>query len=294
MKKLRQFELVIEIARQGSISKAARCLNLAQPTLSKYLSNLEQELGLELFDRTTLPIKLTEAGNRYLLSGRRILDTYKKLEKDLDMIKADMFEAVRIGISPTRAHFILPQLIKKFKNVSPDTKIVVVEKTVKELNNDLKMGRLDLVISMRNDDTSQFDSTELFTEDIMIAVPSEFSAYDAERILNECPFISTGNGLYLSNVLYDILYEYEREEPLIEVQSIESALALVNRGLRVSLVPSYIKKYSNYDNVKFIDLPDDLRKRKHLSLSRQICVFHRHGQILNKAEKEFIKIAKEL
>lgn len=294
MKKLRQFELVIEIARQGSISKAARCLNLSQPTLSKYLTNLEQELGLELFDRTTLPIKLTEAGNRYLISGRRILDTYKKLEKDLDMIKADLFEEVRIGISPTRAHFILPKLIRDFKKVSPDTKVVVVEKTVKELNNDLKMGRLDLVISLKNEESTQFDSIDLFKENIMLAIPEEYSDHDSTDILKKCQFISTGSGLYLSNVLYDILYEYEREEPLIEVQSIESALALVNQGLGVSLVPSYIEKYSNYENVKFIPLPDELQSRKHLSLSRQICVFYRYGQRLNKAEKAFIEIAKNV
>jgi len=59
-------------------------------------------------------------------------------------------------------------------------------------------------------------------------------------------------------------------------------------------VPSYIEKYSNYNNVKFVDLPDDLKKRKYLSLNRQICVFYRHGEVLKKAEKDFIEIAKGL
>ena len=78
MRKLRQFEFVMEIARCGSVSKAARYLNLSQPTLSKYIANLEEEIGLELFDRTTIPLKLTEAGRRYLAAGDRILKKKKK------------------------------------------------------------------------------------------------------------------------------------------------------------------------------------------------------------------------
>ena len=59
MDQLKQFKCVIEIQKHASISKAAKALNIAQSTLSKYLSKLEEELGLELFDRTTIPIKLT-------------------------------------------------------------------------------------------------------------------------------------------------------------------------------------------------------------------------------------------
>ena len=72
MKHIRQYEIVLEIARRGSISKAAEALGISQPTLSKLLQKTEEQLGLELFDRQSLPLKLTDFGRRYAAAGQRI------------------------------------------------------------------------------------------------------------------------------------------------------------------------------------------------------------------------------
>lgn len=294
MNPIRRFEIVIEIQKHASISKAAKALNIAQSTLSKYLSKLEEELGLELFDRTTIPIKLTEAGERYVVAGKRILDTHKKLQKDFDMLKQGPSNELKIGLSPTRAHFILTGLIEKFCELNKDTKLVVVEKTVAQLNDELQRGELDLIISLKCEGTKQFEDVPLFLEKLILAVPKKYEEKTVERILKECPIISTGTGLHISNALLDILYEYKREEPVIEVQSIESALSLANCGYGICLVPSYVEKYNQYNNVFFIELPENLKAYKNLNFNRQISAFYRKGETLRQAEQDIIKACKSI
>ena len=123
MNELRQFELVLEIARCRSISGAAKALKISQPTLSKYIANLESKLEMELFDRTSIPIRLTKAGERYVSAGTKILDTYRQLGKEFSEIRADAQEEIRIGISPSRARYFIPKLISEFRKKDKHTKI---------------------------------------------------------------------------------------------------------------------------------------------------------------------------
>lgn len=294
MNPIRRFEIVIEIQKYGSVSKAAKALNIAQSTLSKYLSKLEEELGIALFDRTTIPIKLTEAGERYVVAGKRILDTHKKLQKDFDMLKSGPSKTIKIGLSPTRAHFILTGLVEKFYELNKETKLVVVEKTVAQLNDELQRGELDLIISLKCEGTKQFEDVPLFLEKLILAVPKKYEEKSTEEILKECPIISTGTGLHISNALLDILYEYKREEPVIEVQSIESALSLANCGHGICLVPSYVEKYNQHNNIFFSELPEKLKIYKNLNLNRQISAFYRKGDTLKKAEQDIIKACKSI
>ena len=293
MNPIRQFEVVLQISKHGSISKAAKALSISQSTLSKYLSKLEEDLGLLLFDRTSIPIRLTEAGERYLVAGERILETHRRLQKDLTALRDGTRKTIKIGVSPTRAHFILTGLVRRFYALNTDTKLVVVEKTVAQLNDDLQNGRLDMIISLKCEGTRQFESIPLFSESLVLAVPKQYEQLSAQAILKESPLISTGAGLHISNALLELLYAYKREEPVIEVQSIESALSLANCGLGFCLVPSYIKHDCQYENIVFKPLPEDLKTYKNLNFNRQICIFYRKGESLSSAQKDFITACKE-
>ncbi len=171
MNTLKEFETVIEIARCGSVSKAAKVLKISQSTLSKYLSKLESELGLELFDRKKIPLRLTEAGQKYIDAGRRISDSYKKLSRELEGIKNGNSNTLTIGLSPTRAHFVLPLLVEYFYKINDGTRLVFKERTAAQLSAELYAGELDLIISIKYDGTRNFGAVELFSEDIFLAIP---------------------------------------------------------------------------------------------------------------------------
>lgn len=294
MTQLREFEFVIEINKYGSVSKAAKALKIAQPTLSKYLARLEENLGVVLFERGKFPLKPTEAGEKYIIAGKRILETYRRLEKDFSEMKSGEDKVLKIGISPTRAHFVLPKLVSEFHSQNKDVKLVVKEKNTSGLNNDLANGNLDLIISLKYDGTKNFECVPLFEESVLFAIPKKYQGKPLGDILSECDFIQTEKGLNISNMLGKILFETGREDACIEVQSIESALALTNEGLGISLVPSYVKDYSLYGNVFYEEIPEDIKEVSQLNMKRQICVFYQRGETIGKAEQDMINICKKL
>ena len=291
---LREFEFVIEINKHGSVSKAAKALKIAQPTLSKYLARLEENLGVLLFERGRFPLKPTEAGEKYITAGKRILETYRRLEKDFFRMKSGENKSLKIGISPTRAHFVLPKLVSEFYNRNKDVKLVVKEKNTSGLNNDLANGNLDLIISLKYDGTKNFESIPLFEESVLLAIPKKYQGKPLADILSECDFIQTEKGLNISNMLGEILFETGREDVCIEVQSIESALALTNEGLGISLVPSYVKDFSLYGNVFYEEIPEDIKEVSRLNMKRQICVFFRKDEPPNEYAEDIINICKKL
>lgn len=288
---LRQFEFVMEIAKWKSISKAAGSLHLAQPTLSKYLQKLENELGVELFDRTTIPIKLTHAGEKYVLAGQKVLDAEHQFQKELGELKSNTAGVVKVGISPSRAPYILPSIIREYKCAVPDGKIIIKERNTAQLNAELQRGDLDLIISLRSDGTRDFTQEYLFGETTLLAVPKEMALLDAIEILRTQPVISIGSGLRLWRVLNFVLDDVGGNTPQIECQSIESALSLVKKGFGATIVPSYIVKYSaaeQHKGVVFKNLPEACYQRLAAELEREVCLFYRKEQFLTDVEKTFI------
>lgn len=288
---LRQFEFVMEIAKWKSISKAADSLHLAQPTLSKYLQKLESELGVELFDRTTIPIKLTRAGEKYVLAGQKVIDAEHQFQKELDELKNDKTGIVKVGISPSRAPYLLPIIIREYKRTVPDGKIIIKERNTAQLNAELQRGDLDLIISLRSDGTRGFAQEYLFSESTLLAVPEEMASLDAVKILREQPMISIGSGLRLWRVLNFILDDVGGNAPQIECQSIESALSLVKKGFGAMIVPSYIVKYGaeeQHKGVVFKKLPEVCYRHLSAELEREVCLFYRKEQFLTGVERTFI------
>ena len=308
MKYLNQFIYVLEVVKTSSITIAAENLNLTQPALSKYLKKLESELGIEIFDRSTNPISLTDAGERYIEAARRIIDTDNQLSKQLEQIKRDQNAVIHVGISPSRAPYLLPEIIKSFRDSDTRTRVIIDECSTKELNEKLSHGDLDLIISISDDDTSCFEKTELIEESIMLAVPESMLGdrqLDDKRmaleILHSSPIISGGKGQKMWEMLNDIQTEIGIGDALIECQNVMTAVALVQAGVGVMLVPSYMAKTISheaesgyaFDTVCF--LPLDLTAYPTLAseTNRTVCLFYRKEQFLSRSEKRFIRCAVE-
>ena len=296
MKHIRQYEIVLEIARRGSISKAAEALGISQPTLSKLLQKTEEQLGLELFDRQSLPLKLTDFGRRYAAAGQRILDEDHLLKKELEQIKNAENLPLRVGISPSRAPYLLPELLREYRALEPNGRIVIRERNTAQLNDELLRGELDLIISLLGDNTRGFGCRPLFAESTVLALPRAMEHMDPLEILKTQPLISIGSVLRMWRSLHVILEAVGGGQPDIECQSIESALALVNGGFGAMIAPSYVADYGTLrrENILCKELPEEYRRRFKGELERQVCVFYRSDAFLTPAEKHFIQACESL
>jgi DNA-binding transcriptional LysR family regulator len=289
---------VITIANTGSFSRAADELQVAQPTLSKYIQKLEKNIGIELFDRSTIPIRLTTAGELYVAAGKKMIDDDRQLQKQLQEVKYNQNLEIKVGISPSRAPYLMPFILSKYQATDNSGKVIIQEATVAELKERLITGDLDLIISLADEGTAFFESVDLFGETILLAVPQVLDNHSTpEEMLLTLPHISIGRGQYMWNVMGTVLHVLGGKEPAIECQSIESAMALVKQGIGAMLVPSYIRDYGSNEqnkNVHFYQLSLDQYPLLKSSTKRRVSLFYRREQFLTQAEKSFIECAKEV
>ena len=117
----------------------------------------------------------------------------------------------------------------------------------------------------------------------MIAVSKKISkdTSGAKEVLTSFPLISVGRGQAMWQIMNEIASDKGIRKPEIECQSIESALALVKRGIGAMLVPSYFDVESN-DDIRFLPLENSEEYK------RTVCLFYRKEQFLTQAEKDFI------
>ena len=180
---------------------------------------------------------------------------------------------------------MMPSIIELYREVNPSTRIVIEERTTSELNRKLASGELDIIISILDSETEAFERIELFDESIMLAISKSKinSNASAEEILSSFPLINVGKGQAMWQTFNEILDELSISAPNIECQSIESALALVKKGIGAMIVPSYISRAHN-DTVCFLRFS----KGAASYYRRRVCMFYRKEQFLTKTDKDFI------
>lgn len=303
---LKSFEYVLAIAETSSISEAAELLGIAQSALSRYVLKLEKEIGVELFDRKTLPIILTEAGRYYVEAGKKITDMNRQLMKRLDDVKAHRNLEIRVGTGPSRAPALMPLILSEFSSSHPDVRVLTAECRTNELKERLEAGKLDLIITFFEQEMDGFGMEELFEEKVELAVPREYrdsvekavekGTVDLRKL--NVPFVSLHEGQQLRNAL-DIL-TCGRVKPLYTSDYQESAMALVSHGFGVTLVPSYWKLIDDRSDITYYPLavPDGLtadeRNRLMAVINRRINIFYRKEQFLSETEREYIKAAQKV
>ncbi len=140
----REMSYITAIAKYQNITKAAEALHISQPGLSKFLSNLENELGLKLFDRADKKYIPTYAGQRYLEYSHKITDMKSSLDAELsDIIKRNI-GVLNIGLPNMRCAFMLPKTLPVFSRKYPNVKVNIFEGTSAVIDVKLLEGDIDL------------------------------------------------------------------------------------------------------------------------------------------------------
>lgn len=173
-----QLEYIIAVDTYRNFVLAAQHCFVTQPTLSMQIQKLEDNLGVKLFDRSRQPVVPTEIGLQVIAQARVILNETERLKELIKVFSNEVSGELRIGVIPTVAPYLLPQIIPAFTKKYPNVQLVVWEYTTDQIIQNLKIGLLDCGI---------------------LATPLE------ERTLNEIPLFYESFVAYLSasNLLID-------------------------------------------------------------------------------------------
>lgn len=296
----RQLEYTVILSQVLNISQAAEHLGITQPALSKQILSLEKELGISLFNRNTVPLTLTEAGENFIREAKDILAKSDELKRSMEQFKTGEKGRLTIGISPFRATYFLSEIIKELNEEFPLLQVVLSEKNSAQLQKDTIDGLVDFSILNLPVDENLLDVIELESESVVLAVPEKyakelnFTKRKNDKLpmisLSDCnkvPFIVLGNGQEL-RTLFDKMCETSKFAPNITTQviGVNTAFSLVKSGIGAAILPSKFVLSNITDGVSVF-------KIKNTPVIRQPAIVMKRGRYLSSYAKSAIERIKK-
>lgn len=263
---LKQAQYVKTIAECGSITAAAKKLFVSQPSLSQMLRQLEQETGLPIFDRSTSPMRLTYAGEKYLHAAERILAANAELDSQLREIRHEHAGRLRLGISVTRAMQVMPLVMPIFQQQYPNVSLQLTESGSANLEELLRGGSIDLAFAAL-ESTSPSLAYELLEQETIGVLAGRDAAITRQNpngtalsleAFRRESFVSLTKG-HSSRITQDKLFRKYGLSPniLLETDSLEVGRRVALEAGACMLLPSiYIDGYCNQRKGSFYPLAD--------------------------------------
>ncbi|MFN0225074.1 MULTISPECIES: LysR substrate-binding domain-containing protein [Paenibacillus] len=182
---LRHLTYFVAVAEEGSFTQAARRLHITQPSLSKMVRLLEEDLGAQLIDRSAKQIQLTDAGLRILQSAKGILQSVESMASELEEVVSLKKGTLRLGIPPMIGGYFLPSIIESFLTEYGQIRLQVMEQGGKSLEQDVLQGELDFsMVILPVKDEDKFHILPCINQDLYLVVHAQhrLAARDAVRL----------------------------------------------------------------------------------------------------------------
>ena len=239
---IRQLRYFLEIVAQGSLTRAAESLHVAQPALSLHLKNMEEQLGTRLLTRSRSGVTPTEAGKLLLQRARAILEDLARTEDDIRNLETDPSGIVRIGLPGTISAMVSLPLILAARERFPRITLNITEAMSGFVGDWLSEGKIDLAVLYSRSKDARIRSELLLEEELVVLWPA-----DAERpqemnmaALDNVPMVLP-SGAHGLRVLIDRTFQALGFAPEIamEIDSFNNIKRLVAAGFGPSILPLY-------------------------------------------------------
>jgi DNA-binding transcriptional LysR family regulator len=244
LKRLRSF---VTVAEEGSVSKAARRLHITQPALSRQIQDLQQELGLRLFDRVGRGLVLTAAGGELLGDCSRLLGYASALGERAQLLRREDAGVLKVAASPVQIEAVLSTFLHRYAERYPDVHVRLIEAVGPDILAMLERGEIHfglLLHSLQADDR-QFGNYPVPPVEILAACHPSFqlkrgSTIDIARVASY-PLLLLDTGFVIRRI-FDAVCRLARLKPniLIESRAPSNLLALAEAGHGVAIIPSVV------------------------------------------------------
>lgn len=237
----------IEVARQKSFTKASQSLHVSQPSISKVIKTLENELGVMLFERLGREIALTDVGQAVFERAKSVVSEFQDLSREIhDIVHIQRGELI-VGLPPMVGSRFFPKIIGKFKSKYPLVDLKLIEVGSRQIELDVKSGMLDLGVVALPLIEKDIASVSFVHEKLRVVFPKG-------HILSSCSAVKFGDLKYENFILYsddfslnDLIYEQCRLQkftPKVVCQSShwDFIVEMVAERLGIALLPETICK----------------------------------------------------
>lgn len=289
---IRHLEYFTEVAKHLNFTKAASSLHISQPSLSKTVKNMEDELGVPLFNRSFRHLELTDAGYALLHNAKHVLQAYQNLTNELNDVMNLKKGEIRIGIPPIIGAAFCSSLISHYKELYPSINIVLTEVGTNTIKEGIHDGSLDVGFVCNNIGNMQkYDMLDLLHDPLMVIVHENhpLKNYDSITIqdIKDEPFIMYRQDFSLYDRIIATCQAHAFYPQIVcESSQKDFMIEMVEATLGVALLPSQICEQIANKRVKTIPFEQP-------EIFLELGMIWKKNAYLPYAVREFIEVAKE-
>jgi LysR family carnitine catabolism transcriptional activator len=282
---LRRLRSFIKVAEFGSFRRAAEALSISQPALSVHVQELEDELGVALFRRTTREVRLTEEGARFAAQMKRTLIEFDGLVDDFKDQAAIQRGRVEVACVPSIASQVLPPILSQFKQDQPKITVHVHDDRAEIIEQLVAKSGVDLAISPPPARNAELVFDHILDDPYLAVLPKGHPLAGQPSVTSEellkYPLIMMRSGLNMREVFDEALAgSPARPQPAYEVQHHDTLIGFVAADLGVGAMPAMTLVNVHHPALTFARITDPV-------ISRQIGFLKRRGEPLNPAARKF-------
>jgi DNA-binding transcriptional LysR family regulator len=259
----RQLRYFVAVARERNFTRAAEKLRIAQPPLSRQIQQLEDEVGVALFDRAIRPLGLTDPGRLLFEQAVQVLDRIDEMQAMMRRLREIERARLAIGFVGSTLYGYLPEVIRAYRAARPRVALSLLELTTIEQVAALKEGRIDIGFGRVNLDDAAIDRTVLRNERLCAALPRahplasrggvELAALAGDALI---VYPLAPRPSYADTVLALFRERELRPSVIHEVREVQTALGLVAAEAGVCIVPVSVERLRR-ENIAFIPLKEE-------------------------------------
>ncbi|SFE57564.1 DNA-binding transcriptional regulator, LysR family [Paenibacillus catalpae] len=288
---IRHLQYFVEAARFQSFTKAAQSLYITQPTISKMIKNLEEELGVVLFERSGKRIALTDAGSILLTQAQQMVLSFSQMNSRLSELMELKVGHIRIGLPPMVGVTFFPRIIGKFREKYPKITMQLFEHGAKKVEADVGSGELDIGVILLPTNEEKFESFCFLRQNLMLIVPPSHKLANRNEVslieLKEEPFLLFHEDFTLHDriiaeceklgFLPDVVYKSTQWDFISE---------MVAANLGIALLPEAVCNELDQNRLRVIPLTSPI-------IPWHLAIIWRRDSYLSYATREWIAFARE-
>jgi len=238
---LRDLDYVLAVAESGHFGRAAKACNVSQPTLSGQIKKLEEELGVQLFERGRGGAKPTDAGRAVAEQARVALRAATEIRQIAQAAQDPFAGEFRLGLIPTVAPYLIPRFVARMRNALPDLSVIYREDITERLIRDLEAGTIDAAILATPPDSDALQAIPLYTEPFRLVFPdghhlSSLAHLRMSDVNRQEMLLLTEGHCFRDQAL--AICDTPSTQTSLRATSLETLINLVAQGQGVTLVPA--------------------------------------------------------
>ena len=283
----RKLEVFLKVYETKSFSKASKILYLTQPTITLHIKDLEETLGVKLLDRNTRKVIPSKAGKIVYEYGKEIIKFLKEMERELELYRDEKKGMVEIGGSTIPGQYILPKIIKGFKEKYSEISIFLKVGDSREIVEKVIKGEFDLGMVGAVFKNKDLIFKSCYEDEIVLIAPPDFSEDEIDLgKLYKIPLIKReeGSGTWKNAIenLQKKGLDIMKLNIIGEMGSTEAIKEAVKSGLGCGFVSSLAVELENKLNlIKIVKIKD-------VSIKRKFYLIYPRVKKLTPSEKKFI------